>query len=300
MSQGRASHPPTLLTLVGRELRELGVPRRGELVLAGVSGGPDSQALVHVLARLRRTFHFELEACGIDHGLRAEAAGELRGAALLAASLGVPFRGIDIRVAAGANLMARAREARYAALRDAARASKASWIAVGHHADDRAETVLMRLMRGTGPAGLAVFGPRSGNLLRPMIRARRSDVLRHLGRHGIAFSTDPTNEDRRHLRAVVRHELLPALERHAPRIIEHLCALADDMGAMGLEPPPRGLARAHIRALASATDGRGSARVALPGGRVACLDLASGQFVVEPSNRSRLSQEGDLDNPDAR
>lgn len=269
-------------------------------MLVGVSGGPDSQALLHVMARLALRSGFEVEACGLDHGLREAAPVELELAEQLAVSLGVRYRTGRLAVAAGPNVMARARDARYAALRDAARQAGAAWIAVGHHADDRAETVLMRLLRGAGPGGLAVFGARNGNLLRPMIRARRSDVLRHLARHGIAFAQDPTNEDRRYLRAAVRHEVLPLLERYSPRIAQHLCDLADDIEALELPPADPGLGRAHLRSLAKAASERdASARVALPGGRVARVDLRSGRLLVEPSARSRLPRTDKPDDPDA-
>jgi tRNA(Ile)-lysidine synthase len=285
----RGSHRPTLLTLIRRELEALGVPARGDVVLVGASGGPDSQALLHAMVHLGARMGFGVCACGVDHGLRVEAPAELTLAECLARELNVRWRTARLGLCAGPNVMARAREARYRALYDAARQEGASWVAVGHHADDRAETLLMRLMRGTGPAGLAVFGVRNGILLRPMIRARRSDVLRHLARHGIAYAQDPTNADRRHLRAAVRHEVLPVLERHSPRIVEHLCELADDMAALGVAPV-RGVGRAQLRALGRAVADRdGAARVALPGGRVARLDLASGGLVVEPMGTLLLS-----------
>ncbi len=301
MSEARGSHPPTLLTLVARELRAIGVPSRGQRVLVGVSGGPDSQALLHVMARLGDRMGFGLEACGLDHGLRESAPDELALAEALAASLGIAYRSARLSLQAGANLMARAREARYAALHNAAHQTGASWIAVGHHADDRAETVLMRLLRGTGPGGLAVFGARQGILLRPMIRARRSDVLRHLERHGIAFAQDPTNQDRRYLRAAVRHEVLPVLERYSPRIVQHLCDLADDVEALGLPRGQPGLGRVHLRSLAkAAAGGDAAARVALPGGAVARLDLRSGRVLVEPSGPPRLPRTDKPEKPDGR
>jgi tRNA(Ile)-lysidine synthase len=100
-------------------------------------------------------------------------------------------------------------------------------IATGHHADDRAETLLIRLLRGTGPVGLAVLPPRDGDRIRPFYRARRADVDAHVSRHHIPHAIDPSNRDPRFLRARVRHELLPVLERLSPRVVEHLCSLAD-------------------------------------------------------------------------
>ncbi|HEX3771607.1 MAG TPA: tRNA lysidine(34) synthetase TilS, partial [Polyangiaceae bacterium] len=156
------SHPPTLITLVRGLLRDEPLIARGTTVLAAVSGGPDSMALLHVLAGLRRERGFGLFAHGVDHGLRAEAAAELDLAEAFARTLDVPFSRTKVDVARGGNLQARARDARWGALERAAGAAGATRIATGHHADDRAETMLMRILRGTGVDGLAVLPARDG------------------------------------------------------------------------------------------------------------------------------------------
>jgi tRNA(Ile)-lysidine synthase len=230
------SHPPTLLTLATRTLSEECRLERGERILAAVSGGPDSMALLDVLARLGPKLGFDLAAHGVDHGLRPEAAQELDLAERHAVRLGVPFTRTRVALEAGGNLQARARTVRYAALEEAARAHSAALIATAHHADDRAETVLLRLLRGSGPRGLAVLPPRAGARIRPLIRARRSDVLLHLERHGVPFATDPSNADRRHLRVRVRDELLPLMTDLSPGVVGHLNALADAL--LGGDAPP--------------------------------------------------------------
>lgn len=227
------SHPPTLITLALAAFREEPLAPRGSSILAAVSGGPDSMALLHVLARVRGKLAFGLFAHGVDHGLRAEAAGELDRAEELAKALEVPFGRTNLRVNRGGNLQARARVARWDALRAAARSAGADRIATGHHAEDRAETFLLRLLRGTGPAGLAVLPPLAGDRIRPFFRARRSDIDAHLRRHRIPYAVDPSNADPRFLRSRVRHELLPVLETMSPRIVEHLCRIADDVGGRG-------------------------------------------------------------------
>jgi tRNA(Ile)-lysidine synthase len=186
-------------------------------------------ALLHVLAILRSKLAFGLFAHGVDHGLRAEASAELDRAEAFARSLDVPFTRSHVSVSPGGNLQARARTARWSALRDAASRAGADRIATGHHAEDRAETVLMRILRGTGVRGLAALPPRDGDRIRPLNRARRTDIDAHLKRHAIPFSLDPSNRDPRFLRTRVRSEILPALERLSPRIIEHLCSLAEDV-----------------------------------------------------------------------
>ena len=197
-----------------------------------VSGGPDSMALLHVLAGLRRDLGFGVFAHGVDHGLRPEAKAELEMAAAFAWQLDVPFGRTRVSVGAGGNLQARARTVRWEALHAAARAVGAARIATGHHADDRAETLVMRILRGTTTAGLAVLPPREGARIRPMLQARRSDVDAHVRRHHVPHSLDPSNRDPRFLRVRVRQEILPALERLNPRVVEHMYALADDAVTM--------------------------------------------------------------------
>jgi tRNA(Ile)-lysidine synthase len=291
------SHPPTLLTLASRTVQEAGLWKRGELVLAAVSGGGDSMALLHVLALLRKKLGHEVIAHGVDHGLRAEAASELDLAERLAESLGVPMSRSRVRVKAGGNLQARAREARLTALRREARRSGASVIATGHHADDRAETVLLRILRGAGPRGLAAMPPRAGDLVRPLLCARKADILAHLQRHELSYASDPSNDDPRFLRVRVRHELLPLLTRLSPGIVGHLTALADQLadGAdrssgsheTGAKSPLTG--GAHIDALPRTTRQAmerlaaqsGKARVTLPKGLVARYDRGQLSVVVE-------------------
>jgi tRNA(Ile)-lysidine synthase len=287
------SHPPTLLTSVRRTLREeCGLGPSVHLLVA-VSGGGDSLALLHALGRLGPELGLAVSAHGVDHGLRPEASAELGLAGQLADRYGVPFGVTCVEVEPGGNLQARAREARYQALEHAARAVDATHVATAHHADDRAETVVMRLLRGTGPKGLGVLPARSGRLVRPLLRVRKAEVLRHLGRHGIAYATDPSNLDRRFLRVRVRLDLMPELEALSPRIVEHLNALADQM----LAPPPVlvdddgrevGIGRSHAAAIRRAEAlGLLGARIRLPGGREVCVGAGSGRILVLDRPRSR-------------
>ena len=252
-------------------------------MLVAASGGGDSAALLHVMARLAPRLGIDIVAHGVDHGLRPEAAGELDIAAGLAQRLSVPFSRSRVELAAGGNLQARARNARYEELYRAAERSSAALVATGHHADDRAETVLLRLLRGAGPRGLAVLPARVDRLIRPLISARRGDILRHNARHHIESCSDPSNSDRRFSRARVRHELLPLLEELSPSIVEHLCALAEAL-LQGEPPPvvdahgqPVPLGRAQALALRRALAlGQRDARIRLPGGRVLRIDRRTG------------------------
>jgi tRNA(Ile)-lysidine synthase len=294
----RPSHPPTLITLARRAIRDASLFGRGERVLVAVSGGPDSMALLHVLAGLRRSMGHVLFAHGVDHGLRPAAVAELDLAEELALALEVPFGRTRVAVAPGGNLQARARAARYTALRQAAQALRATVIATGHHADDRAETVLIRLLRGAGPSGLACLPPRSGDLVRPFLQARRPDVDAHLARHGIRTARDPSNADPRFLRTRIRLELLPALERLSPGIVGHLCALADQLaGTRAPEPHMHtllGVSRAGREAIGKLAQARSKkGRVRLPGGRVATYDREMGAIVVAPDEDANTDSDSD-------
>jgi tRNA(Ile)-lysidine synthase len=272
-------------------------------------------ALLHVMARLREQLGIRIAAHGVDHGLRAAAAGELDRAEAFARALDVPFARTILAVGAGANLQARARAARYAALRSAAAAAGAARIATAHHADDRAETVLLRLLRGAGPTGLAVLPPRAGDRIRPFIHASSAAIRAHVERHAVPFSLDPSNDDPRFLRVRVRHELVPLLRALSPTITEHLCALADqlesarstDREAQPIEaaiaaiaaanPPlaPRSLARATRVALTELSrQPSEKRRVLLPGGLVALYDRTQLRVVVRPDHaRNRAKSDPD-------
>jgi tRNA(Ile)-lysidine synthase len=299
MGVSTRSHPPTLTRRAERLVRDERLFDRGDRVLCACSGGPDSTALLHVLSTLRERLGHEVVAHGVDHGLRPGAAAELDKARAVAAQEGVPFGVTAVVVAPGSNLQARARAARYEALARAATAAGARVIATGHTADDRAETVLLRLLRGAGPRGLAVLPPRAAlpgdrdaaasgiNLVRPLIRARRADVLAHLERHDLPFALDPSNTDPRFLRARVRGELLPLLEDLSPAIVEHLSALADMLAREDAEEPAglpallRGLGRAQRLAIERARRlGRRSVRLRLAGGREVEVTFPGGRIVL--------------------
>lgn len=284
----RGSHAPSLRTIVARTLREeLGL-QRGDHLLCACSGGPDSSAMLHVLAGLRETLGLQLSAHGVDHGLRAEAAGELELARRVAAEAGVAFQLTRVAVAPGSNLQARARAARYEALRAAARVAGAGAIATAHTLDDRAETVLLRLLRGAGARGLGVLPPRAGDLLRPLARARRQDVLRHLARHRVPYASDPSNLDVRYARVRVRLELMPLLEQLSPRIQEHLAALADELAALPLADPLAGLGRRQREQLGRALSRGKSGRVRVDDCKEVLVRLSPEGLVLTQAESERV------------
>lgn len=277
------SHPPTVLSLCRRAFHDEIRWERGAHILVAVSGGVDSIVLLHVLARLAESHGFELSAHGVDHGLRKEASAELDLAEALAVRVGVPFSRSTLSIAPGGNLQARARTARYAALRAAAARLSASHVATAHHADDRAETVLLRLLRGGTARGLGVLPAQSGDLVRPLIRARRSDIRAHAERHQLRFAEDPSNRDPRFLRVRVRHELMPLLQALSPGIVENLTALADEQLR---EPLPAVLAADGTRLTLTRAQRNELSRMLERPSLRACLRLTAGRkLYVDPRTR---------------
>ena len=221
-----------LLRTVRSTLTDHGMVRRGDRVVAAVSGGADSVCMLDVLHRLSPEFDLRLVAAHLDHGLRGdEDASETRLVARLARERGIPFEtdraGPSLREPGG-SLEERAREARYAFLERVRRGHGAERVATAHTLDDQAETVLMRLLRGSGLSGLSAIPPvREPGVVRPLIRVRRREVEGYLERQGLPWQTDPTNLQPVHLRNRLRLELLPLLLAYQPRLVEHLGELAD-------------------------------------------------------------------------
>jgi len=195
-------------------------------------------ALLHLLAAARNTLRLELTAVWIDHGLRPlETPQEEAAAAAAAEKSGIRFLSRQAAVAAHAHekqlsVEHAARELRYTILREAACDCDADLIAVGHTADDQAEELLLRLLRGSGRKGLAGMSMRNGDVIRPLLRFSKQELLGWLGRRGIAHCFDSSNNERKFLRNRVRHELLPFLEEHfEPGIRSALLKTADSLAA---------------------------------------------------------------------
>ena len=169
-----------------------------------------------------------MTAAHVDHGLRgAEAAVDRDAAAALATRAGVPFVERRLALAPGTGLEARARRARHRALVTMAREVGASRIVLAHTADDQAETLLLRLLRGAGRGGLAGMRSTRGRLLRPLLGATRADVRRFLAARGVAAAIDRSNADLRHARNRVRRLVLPLLAAEFnPAIVRALAGLA--------------------------------------------------------------------------
>lgn len=200
-------------------------------VVVAVSGGADSVALLRATIELGAG---RIVVAHLNHGLRgSDSDTDQDFVERIADSLGVPVRTARTTILPGENLEAAARMARYEWLATVATSEGIGRVATGHSADDQAETVLFRLLRGSGLAGLCGIAPRrllsaGVELIRPLLTVSRADILDYLTERGQDYRTDATNADTRLARNRIRHELLPLLTRnYNPRIAESLARLAE-------------------------------------------------------------------------
>jgi len=283
-----------MLSTILRTIATRALFRPGDRVMVAVSGGPDSMALLHALWEARARLGITLEVVGVDHGLRPEAARELDLVGARAEALDLPFVRLEVDVArerrSGVSLQDAARRARLGALATLAAARGARRVALGHQADDQAETVLFRILRGTGLPGLSGIPYQRDPFVRPLLDLRRAEILRYLRRRSIPFVEDPSNADLRYARARIRHRILPLLAEENPRVSEALVALAaaartsssgEDLGGAALAALSRRAAssvgRLRAKGGTSAVDVSGRRRVVVSYGevRVEARDVAS-------------------------
>ncbi len=207
---------------------------KGDRVLVALSGGPDSVALLYGLLALRPEYKLKLCAAHLNHKLRgAESDQDEKFAKELASRLGLKFfsKSVDVRKEAKKRKLSieeAAREVRYGYLEQLADRIGADKIAVGHQADDQAETFLMRLLRGAGAAGLSGIQAKRGRIIRPLIQIKRVEIEKFLKTHRIAYRLDSSNYLTDYYRNKVRLLLLPKIkEEFNPRIVDSLNRAAD-------------------------------------------------------------------------
>lgn len=226
--------------------------REEDLILVAFSGGPDSTALLASLRELSEQVGFRLHAAHLDHGLDPGSGERAARARNLASRLGMPFRLENVlpgRAARrGESVEEAARRLRYAFLERLRAHLGARFVATGHHLDDQAETVVLRLLLGSGPAGLAAIAPHRGTLVRPLLEVPRAALHDYVAARGLEPVSDPTNLDLRRPRNRIRHRILPLLAAGDDSLGERLAALAataaraaarvDETLALHLHPTP--------------------------------------------------------------
>jgi tRNA(Ile)-lysidine synthase len=228
---------------LAKEWNRLNLPEKDLRVIVAVSGGADSTALLLALHELWESNHVDphIVVAHLDHGLRGKAgANDARAVRLLAERLGVevklgrkPVK--ELAQNSGDNLEQAARRARYDFLAKAAEKCESSLVLTGHTLDDQAETVLLRLLRGSGAEGLGGIEPvrtlassSETLLVRPLVSwARRSQTEAYCHERGVAFAVDQMNLDERFARVRVRRQLLPLMETFNPRVVESLARSAE-------------------------------------------------------------------------
>lgn len=271
---------PGLVNTVARVLSGAGITS-GERLVVAVSGGVDSMVLLDVLACLRDRLGLRLHVAHVHHGLRGRAAD--RDAALVVAE--AARRGLGISLARvdpaerprGESVEAWARSARYRCLEAVRREARASRILIAHTQGDQAETLLLNLLRGTGPRGLAGIPPVRDRILRPLLSVSRAAVEAYAAARGVAFREDASNASGAYRRNRVRHRLLPLLARdYNPRIVESLASLA---GLMRED-------EAALTALAASLVAAGVRKA----GPVVYLDLATFQSAPPAVTRRALHE----------
>jgi tRNA(Ile)-lysidine synthase len=208
-----------LLTEFRAHLASLPLPQGRALV--AVSGGPDSVALLDLLHRTSETHRLELAVAHVDHGIHPSSSAVASRVAALAAAMGLACHTETLALGSGAGETA-AREARYAALFRLAARENAACVFTAHQADDQVETVLMRVIGGSGPAGLAGMAAATGCVIRPLLPFRRAALAGYVRERGLPAWDDPANGDPVHLRSWLRSEVLPLLRRRLPQVERRL------------------------------------------------------------------------------
>ena len=192
----------------------------GDRVIVAVSGGPDSVTLLHVLNKFRSLLGLQLHMAHVNHNLRQTSGRDERFVHALAQKFNLPFHSASVHISRSktkSSIEELAREARLNFLIQCAKRQKADCIALGHTQDDLAETILMRILRGTGLLGLKAIEPKKkmeGMLfIRPLLCITRREIESFVRAHKIKFCIDPTNQSTKFFRNKIRHELLPLLKK---------------------------------------------------------------------------------------
>jgi tRNA(Ile)-lysidine synthase len=217
----------TLLERFRAHLDVAGLFREPGTAIVAVSGGPDSVALLDLLHAVAAERSLALVVAHADHGIQAASRSVGQAVRGLAERYGLPFEVAELQLGPDASETV-ARRARYAWLREVQRRRAARYLVTAHHQDDQVETVLLRVLRGSAPAGLAGIPMRGrGGLVRPLLAFTRAELAAHIVERGLPAHQDPANRDPRHLRSWIRLELLPLIERrHGPASRADLLRLA--------------------------------------------------------------------------
>ncbi len=219
---------------VFRTISEQKLIEKSDTVIAGVSGGADSVCLLFLLSELQEKLEFSLKALHVEHGIRGEASKQdAEFVRSLCEKNGIPLRVIHVQAADYAKehhltLEEAARILRYRAFEQACQEDQSDHvkIAVAHHKEDQAETVLFQMMRGSGIRGLGGMRSRRDRIIRPLLACSKQDLYLYLKEKQLPYCTDESNEDNRFARNRIRNEILPAMKEIQPGCVAHIASAA--------------------------------------------------------------------------
>ena len=280
----------TIYNKVKRFLDKYRMIDRDDLVAVGVSGGADSVCLLHLLCLLREEADFRMLVVHVDHGVRADSAEDASYVEALCEKLGVPFylRKVDMDGYAAVHKLSSeeaGRVLRYTAfeevLREQSKEGQSCKIAVAHNCNDRAETMLFHMFRGSGIRGLASIWPVNGAVIRPLLCLERKEIEEYLALNGLRYCHDSTNEEDSYTRNRIRHHILPYAEKEiCTSAITHMGELAEILSETEcyLEGQTRRLYTIYVK---ENTDGQEHNADKQPGETVSlCID--KGLLVEDP------------------
>lgn len=222
-----------LIDKVDKTIKKYNMLHFNDHVLVGLSGGPDSVCLVYVLNSFKQKYSLRLSAAYIDHGLRPkDVPKEIEFCENLCKQLNIDFYTKSVSVKEFSlqekiSIQEAARILRYSALEHISLNIKANKIAIAHNADDQAETVLMRLLRGAGPAGLSGIPPVRKKIIRPLIEIERHEIESYLRERGIEFIFDPSNSNIKYFRNRIRHTIMPVIKSICPKATKIISKTAE-------------------------------------------------------------------------
>jgi tRNA(Ile)-lysidine synthase len=224
---------------VEETIRKYEMVKRGDKVLVGVSGGPDSVFLLRALCHIKNSLGITLFVANMDHGLRGE---DSRNDSIfvrkMSKSLGIKclYKKLRITKKDRAKKMSpeeTLREKRYSFFKGAADGLNARILATGHTLDDQAETVIMRVIKGSTIKGLVGILPKRGDggftVIRPLIEIEKDEIMTFLKKYGVPFRVDHTNQDENFFRNKIRARILPYLLRYNPKLKRSLCLMAESL-----------------------------------------------------------------------
>jgi tRNA(Ile)-lysidine synthase len=211
----------------------------GDTLIIGLSGGPDSIFLLHVLASLKDDLNLKLIAAHLDHGWRPDSSKDVKFCQEATSALGIEFvhrklSDLGLSLKFNGSLEELGRQARRHFFQTVSQEYQAQAIALGHHLQDQQETFFIRLIRGTSLSGLVSMRPRHGHYIRPLLSISKDEILAYLDAHNIAYLKDPTNDADTFLRNRIRQQVLPALKACDARFERSFTAMMERLHALEL------------------------------------------------------------------